>query len=172
MRIKEGHASDALRRVTCRLTAQVHLGEDLVQEARVHLSFLEGRRFGLTRGWYLQKCRFEFRDSKFWASSIRSCTMRHAEVRSFTAGNCELWGAGGARLSRFACDDPSAREILESLSSHVSEFETEILACLILGMDEREIASRIGLMLGASTTSAFRGRPDTQATRLFLNRGY
>src|SRR5436190_17355315 len=49
---------ESLDQMIRRLTPNVALREDLLQEAMIHLWLTETRRPGQTRSWYLQSCRF------------------------------------------------------------------------------------------------------------------
>ena len=144
----------ALRRVACRLTAQVVFGQDLSQEATIHLSFSEEQGLDSSRSWHLHSCEFELQGLRPFARNIRSCTLRHAEVCLFRGSGDEHVGIGCARSRACTYDDLSARDILGLLALRLAQFETEILTCLLQGIGPREIASRIAALVGRSSTSA------------------
>src|SRR5258708_37366966 len=49
---------ESLVRMARRITSNVTLREDLLQEALIHLWLTERRRPGQTRSWYLQSCKY------------------------------------------------------------------------------------------------------------------
>src|SRR5437899_3102343 len=58
MYLDEPSMKDSLLRMTGRMTPNLALRQDLLQEALIHLWLTETRRPGQTKSWYLQSTRF------------------------------------------------------------------------------------------------------------------
>src|SRR6266404_3881820 len=58
MFVDELSTRESLVRMVRRMTANLALREDLLQEALIHLWLTETRRPGQTKSWYLQSCKY------------------------------------------------------------------------------------------------------------------
>src|SRR5262245_22653832 len=74
-----------LKRLVSRMTADVHLREDLIQEALLHLWRLQQEEPGRPDGWYLQSCRFHLHNLLRKGRSVDAWKRRRARLSEFEA---------------------------------------------------------------------------------------
>jgi len=145
MLIDEERVWNSVRKLVTRITADWALQQDLTQECVIRLWRLEGEQPGRTSSWYLQNCHFHLRH---WLASGRS-------VDSPKRGN------GSNRITIDATDDQpdlecfhtngevleivSARDIVSTLTRHLTPCESAVLRGLVDGLNLREIALRLNL---------------------------
>ena len=78
MYVDEGSVKESLIRMIRRITPNVTLREDLLQESLIHLWLTEAHRPGQARSWYLQSCRFHLRNHLGQGRSVDSMKRRHS----------------------------------------------------------------------------------------------
>lgn len=145
MLIDDLRTRELLCSIAYRLTSDVTLREDLIQEAMVHLWLLEERRPGQSRSWYLQNCKFHLQNHIVAGRSVDSLKRRKGRV--LFAGECEELGPFSSALE---LDDAlfaqvSARDIIAALSSELTIFQQSVLNHLAEGLRAREIAARLNV---------------------------
>ena len=136
----------ALRRMIRRLTPNLALREDLLQEAMVHLWLTKTRRPDHTRSWYLQSCRFHLQhylnsgrsidSGKRWRDQM-PLTERSEEEEEAAA---EPGDSGNSVVNNV-----SVREIMSLLSLELTRQERAVLDCLADGLGPREIGRKLRL---------------------------
>jgi DNA-directed RNA polymerase specialized sigma24 family protein len=145
---------DSLVQMIRRLTPNLALREDLLQEATVHLWLTETRRPGQTRSWYLQSCRFHLQHYLNFGRSIDSAKRWRDQlpISEFSEDLDSSRDRGDSGNSVFTC--VSAREIMSLLTPHLTTQERAVLNCLAEGLGAREIGRKLKL----SHTMAIRHR--------------
>jgi RNA polymerase sigma factor (sigma-70 family) len=145
MMFEQGEVRRLLRRVVRRVTSDVTLHEDLMQEACIHLWLREKRYPGQRPSWYLQSCRFHLQNVVRKGRSVDFG--KHRRALCLLA---EQEGTGGAGLNHSANDAEtptlvSARDLMSELSRWLTPLERRILCLLADGLGMREIAHRLRL---------------------------
>ena len=145
MLIEDLETLEQLGRVVVRLTANLALREDLMQEALIHLWQVQEQNPGQTKNWYLQNCRFHLLHYLALGRSVDSPKRRASQIQpSDQTEDSDGW------LERFesgesVLQDVSARDILAAMSTLLSDREMSILQWLSDGVGTREIAKRLGI---------------------------
>ena len=155
---------ELLRQIVSRLTSNLTLREDLIQEASLHLWLRQKQRPGQTRSWYLQSCRF------FLQNHLRNGRSLDSAKRA--AGGCsvgEFEESGHQGVQRLQNADSimqtvSAREILTALAKWLTPIERQVLQNLSEGWGVREISSHLKI----SHTSVIRHRRKIASLALSL----
>ena len=80
MFVDELPTRDALVRMVRRMTANLALREDLLQEALIHLWLTESRRPNQTKSWYLQSCKYHLLHYLASGRSIDSGKRRASQI--------------------------------------------------------------------------------------------
>jgi DNA-directed RNA polymerase specialized sigma24 family protein len=134
-----------LLRIIRTVTSDLTLGDDLYQEAMIHLWLTEKRRPGQTESWYLKSCKFRLRH---YLASGRSVDSRKRRIGQL---NCEI-GVYGADEFPAPVDpgDPvfglvSTRDLMSVLSCHLLPVEKAVLGYLADGLGVREIGRRMDI---------------------------
>jgi hypothetical protein len=143
MLINEERPRKAVRRVSCRLTAEVAFQQNSVQELAIQLSFLEDRHAGQRSGWYLQSCKLKQCGQPRSERDIRSVTLRHVNVSFFNTGNHDRGGMENRRRVRASSDHLRARHMIRRLEPYLGLIEAAILAAWQRSLNERDIGSSI-----------------------------
>ena len=145
MLIEDIEILEQLGRIVVRLTSNLTLRDDLMQEALIHLWKVQEQNPGQTKNWYLQNCRFHLLHYLALGRSVDSPKRRSSQVHpSEQDESLDDW------LDRFEGDnsvlqDVSARDILAALATCLSTREMSILQWLAEGLGTREIAKRLGI---------------------------
>jgi len=145
MLIEDIEILEQLGRIVVRLTSNLTLREDLMQEALIHLWKVQEQNPGQTKNWYLQNCRFHLLHYLALGRSVDSPKRRSSQVHPCEQDeNLDDW------LDRFegensVLQDVSARDILAALATCLSVREMSILQWLAEGQATREIAKRLGI---------------------------
>ena len=134
---------DALVRLVQKVTSDVTLREDLMQEAMVHFWQMEARRPGQTRSWYMQSCRFHLQHYLASGRSVDSVKRRQGRLpfayeTEDGEGIPEQSDAGNSVLTSV-----NARELMSLLSDHLQPQEKAVLECLAEGRGLREIGREL-----------------------------
>ena len=145
MLIEDLETLEQLGKVVVRLTTNLALREDLMQEALIHLWQVQEQTPGQTKNWYLQNCRFHLLHYLALGRSVDSPKRRASQVypsdqREDSDGWLERFESAESVLQ-----DVSARDILAALSKLLSDREMSILQWLSEGVGTREIAKRLGI---------------------------
>src|SRR5437667_384160 len=130
---------EALGQMIRRMTPNVALREDLLQEATVHLWLIETRRPGQTRSWYLQSCRFHLQHYLNCGRSIDSAKRWRDQLPLNEHSDDEETSSEEMDSGHSAVTRVSAREIMAMLAPHLSNMEQAVRACLADGLAAREI---------------------------------
>src|SRR5882724_5200261 len=128
MFVDELSTRESLVRMVRRMTANLALREDLLQEALIHLWLTEARRPGQTKSWYLQSCKYHLLHYLASGRSVDSGKRRggqlHQPVNDFDIGDGfhEESDSGNSVLAWV-----SARDIISLLSPQLLPHEREVL---------------------------------------------
>jgi DNA-directed RNA polymerase specialized sigma24 family protein len=134
---------EQLTRIVGKLTANVALQQDLMQEALIHLWLLEEQRPGQTTSWYLQSCRFHLQHYLAAGRSVDSTKRSAGRVHLTEERNGDEESPWVTPTDCGVLDQVNAREILSLLSPQLKPREQAVLACLADGLGAREIARRL-----------------------------
>src|SRR5260370_12834903 len=143
MFVDERATRDSLARMIRRLTANLALREDLLQEALVHIWLTEVGRPSQTKSWYLQSCKYHLLHYLASGRSVDSAKRRNNQLE-FDRDAYDLDGIPDpdeADNSVFTW--VSARDIISMLSCHLSPQEKGVLDCFAEGMGPREIGRKL-----------------------------
>jgi DNA-directed RNA polymerase specialized sigma24 family protein len=143
MFVDELSTKEALVRMVRRMTANVALREDLLQEALIHLWLTESRRPAQTRSWYLQSCKYHLLHYLASGRSVDSGKRRAGQMLpSYEAepleGFPEEMDSGNSVLTWV-----SARDIIALLSPQLLPLEIAVLHCFADGLGPREIGRKL-----------------------------
>ena len=134
---------DSLLRMIGRITPNIALRQDLLQEALIHLWLTETRRPGQTRSWYLQSSKFHL--LHYLASGRSVDSTKRGRGHSRYDEDCvqpeefpQLVEPGDSVLSQVI-----AWDIISLLSPHLSPRELAVLDGLADGLGVREIGRRL-----------------------------
>jgi len=136
---------ESLAHMIRRLTPNVALREDLLQEAMIHLWLTETRRPGQTRSWYLQSCRFHLQHYLNCGRSIDSAKRWRDQLPLNERWDEEENSNEEVDSGNSVLTSVSAREILALLAPHLSSLEQTVLDCLADGLSAREIGRKLKL---------------------------
>jgi RNA polymerase sigma factor (sigma-70 family) len=141
----EPHLRRELAGVVKRLTGNVALRQDLMQEALVHLWLIRARRPGQTQSWYLQSCRFRLQHYLSSGRSVDSTKRRGSLLRfeEYEEENEELVETSDS--GNTVLNSVSAREIMGLLANHLTDREKDVLDCLADGLGAREIGRELSI---------------------------
>ncbi len=166
MLVDDQKIRSVLRSIVKRLSADLSVHEDLLQEAMIHLWLQEERRPGQTPSWYLQNCQYYLRNCLTRGRSVDSPKRRwlmrapeNAQVEDPETDGTEY--GGGV----FGCI--SAQDIIAQLDGRLSPRERQILTHLSEGLGAREIARKLGISHPAVVKC--RQRIAQQALKLGIN---
>jgi DNA-directed RNA polymerase specialized sigma24 family protein len=128
-----------------RLTANLALREDLLQEALIHLWLTETRRPGQTKSWYLQSCKYHLLHYLASGRSVDSGKRRAGQYFASQAGDewdsvPEESDSGNSVLTWV-----SARDIISLLSPQLLPHEKAVLYCFADGLGPREIGRKLNM---------------------------
>jgi len=143
MFVDELSTRESLVRMVRRMTANLALREDLLQEALIHLWLTETRRPGQTKSWYLQSCKYHLLHYLASGRSVDSGKRRAGQLQ--TAGDFDEWDAvpeeadSGNSVLTWVC----ARDIISLLSRQLLPHEKAVLHCFADGLGPREIGRKL-----------------------------
>src|SRR5215207_9776450 len=143
MFVDEVSAKDSLVRMVRRMTANVALREDLLQEALIHLWLTEARRPAQTRSWYLQSCKYHLLHYLASGRSVDSGKRRAGQLQpSRDSEHCasftEEVDSGNSVFTWV-----SARDIIALLAPQLLPQEKAVLFCFADGLGPREIGRKL-----------------------------
>lgn len=143
MFVDELSTRDALVRMVRRMTSNVALREDLLQEALIHLWLTETRRPGQTRSWYLQGCKYHLLHYLASGRSVDSTKRRAGQLQ--TAHDAEDRESFPEEIDsgNSVINWVSARDIISVLTPQLQPHEREVLDCFADGLGPREIGRKL-----------------------------
>jgi DNA-directed RNA polymerase specialized sigma24 family protein len=143
MFVDELSTRDALVRMVRRMTTNLALREDLLQEALIHLWITESRRPNQTRSWYLQGCKYHLLHYLASGRSVDSAKRRAGQLQpghdsEERHGFPEEIDSGNSVVNWV-----SARDIISLLTPQLQPHEREVLDCFADGLGPREIGRKL-----------------------------
>jgi len=143
MFVDERATRDSLERMTRKMTANLALRDDLLQEALVHLWLTEIGRPSQTKSWYLQSCKYHLLHYLASGRSVDSGKRRAGQLQLFDEFD-ELEGAPEeADSGNSVLTWVSARDIIALLSPQLLPHEKAVLYCFADGLGPREIGRKL-----------------------------
>jgi len=134
-----------LLRIIRTVTSDLTLGDDLYQEAMIHLWLTEMRRPGQTESWYLKSCKFRLLHYLASGRSVDSGKRRigqlHCEKEVDQAGEFPAHVDPGDPVFGLV----STRDLMSVLSCHLLPVEKAVLGYLADGLGVREIGRRMDI---------------------------
>jgi DNA-directed RNA polymerase specialized sigma24 family protein len=126
-----------------RMTANLALREDLLQEALIHLWLTEARRPGQTKSWYLQSCEYHLLHYLASGRSVDSGKRRNGQLQPVHDSD-----QGDGFPEEMDCGNSvfasvSARDIISLLSPQLLPQEKAVLHCFADGLGPREIGRKL-----------------------------
>ncbi len=143
MLIEDPKTLGLLRRMIARLAVDRASGEDLRQEALLHLWRQERRCPGQKRGWYLRGCWLRVMNLLRSGRSV-DCLKRRAGRVRYDEGQGEQ-APSKAVQGDDVRGEVSAHDLVAAMNPRLSAREREILRCLADGLSDREIARSLHL---------------------------
>jgi DNA-directed RNA polymerase specialized sigma24 family protein len=167
MAIDDLQTLERLRKLVARLTSDVSLREDLLQEALVHLWKMQQLEPGHTESWYLQGCRYHLQHRLAFGRSIDSPKRSSSRVHPADDGEdhdslldvCDV-----EETSDVVRAEVSARDMINSMSKRLTKLEQAMLKYLADGLGTGEIARRLDI--SHPTVIKYRRKIAELATRL------
>ncbi len=142
MFVDELSTRDSLVRMVRRMTANLALREDLLQEALIHLWLTEARRPSQTRSWYLQSCKYHLLHYLASGRSIDSGKRRAGQLQ--LPNEFDEWDASEESESENSVFTwVSARDIISLLAPQLLPHEKAVLHCFADGLGPREIGRKL-----------------------------
>ncbi len=143
MFVDELSTRESLVRMVRRMTVNLALREDLLQEALIHLWLTEARRPSQTKSWYLQSCKFHLLHYLASGRSVDSGKRRAGQLQPSNDfdewdGLPEQADSGNSVLTWV-----SARDIIALLSPQLLPHEKAVLHCFADGLGPREIGRKL-----------------------------
>jgi DNA-directed RNA polymerase specialized sigma24 family protein len=143
MFVDERATRDSLARMIRRLTANLALREDLLQEALVHLWLTEVGRPSQTKSWYLQSCKYHLLHYLASGRSVDSAKRRNNQL-DWEGSSYDLDGmVDENKADNSVFTWVSARDIVSLLSSQLTGPEKAVLDCFAEGLGPREIGRKL-----------------------------
>lgn len=142
MLIDDFRTRELLSRIVFRLSSDLAVRDDLMQEALVHLWLLEERRPGQRQSWYLQSCKFHLQNHLATGRSVDS-PKRNAGKVAYSDDEREGFFTVEGHGENAVFGQVSARDIFTLLCGRLTPFEQSILNHLAEGRGAREIADRL-----------------------------
>jgi len=160
-----------LRGVAARLTGDLELQKDLMQEMFMHLVRVEVDRPGHTPSWYLQGCQFQARNYLDRGRSIDSIKRQKNLVPLDHGDNND----GAIYFSSDALDpidlhgEVITRDIIRLLVPQLTAVQQQVLSLLVHGFGVREIARE--LRVSHPTVIKHRKKIARRASALLVDAG-
>lgn len=146
--IGENRLVQQLRGVASKLTGDIELQKDLMQEMFIHLVHARTNLPGHTESWYIKSCEFHARNYLKLGRSIDS----HKRARNgvpLSEVTSESPRRSGNRTSPVDSVDIEnelvTRDIVDLIVPHLSETQQQILFLLMKGCGVRETARELGI---------------------------
>src|SRR5260221_12712007 len=143
MLVDELWARDALIRMARKLTSNVALRDDLMQEALIHLWLTETRRPCQTRSWYLQSCKYQLLHYLSSGRSVDSAKRRTGRLTEEANGEAMETLAKESDSGNSVLTWVCARDIIAMLSPQLMSHEQAVLECFAEGLGPREIGRKL-----------------------------
>ena len=143
MFIDEESIRESLLRMVRRITPNVTLRDDLLQEALIHLWLTEARRPAQTKSWYLQSCKFHLLHYLASGRSIDSAKRRCSQMQMSEENESREDFLEQADSGNSVFGWVSARDIISLLSPQLLPQEKAVLDCFADGLGPREIGQRL-----------------------------
>src|SRR5258705_8887542 len=129
MFVDEVSAKESLLRLIRKMTSNLALRDDLMQEALIHLWLTETRRPGQTRSWYLQSCKYHLLHYLSSGRSVDSAKRRACQLEESRDGEekdflLDQMDSGNSVLTWV-----SARDLIAMLSPQLEPLERASLHC-------------------------------------------
>src|SRR5258708_4490106 len=136
---------DCLERMIRRITDDLELRDDLLQEALLHLWQAQARRPNQTQSWYLQSCKFRLQHYLATGRSVDSAKRRRGRMHidpeaEESEGILDQIDTGASVLGNV-----SARDIMSILSPLLEGHERLVLECFADGLGPREIGRKLAM---------------------------
>jgi DNA-directed RNA polymerase specialized sigma24 family protein len=139
---------EQLRAVASKLTGDIELQKDLLQEMFVHMVGMQTNRPGMETSWYIKSCEFHARNYLKQGRSIDSLKRSKNSIsldRPFR-------GTAGESDPTVHPTDPCdwraeliSKEIVDLITPYLSERQQQILFLLTKGLGVREIGRELGI---------------------------
>jgi DNA-directed RNA polymerase specialized sigma24 family protein len=142
MFVDEAPARQCLIRMIRKMTVNLALRDDLLQEALIHLWLTEIARTGQTRSWYLQSCKYHLMHYLSAGRSVDSSKRRAGQMQFAEDSEEADWivnDDSGASVFGWV----SARDIISLLNPHLQSQERAVLECFADGLRVREIGRKL-----------------------------
>src|SRR6266478_8266256 len=137
MFVDELSTRESLVRMVRRMTVNLALREDLLQEALIHLWLTEARRPSQTKSWYLQSCKYHLLHYLASGRSVDSAKRRNNQLE-WERDSYDLDGlVDENKADNSVFTWVSARDIVSLLSSQLSGQEKAVLDCFADGLGPR-----------------------------------
>jgi len=137
-----------LRGVAAKLSGDVELQKDLLQEMFIHLVHVEAELPGHTPSWYIKSCEFHARNYLKHGRSVDSLKRARNLVplgQTYEDGAGEVFCVVDAVDPLDAFAEIMTNDIIRLAVPHLSDTQQEILFLLLKGMGVREIARELGI---------------------------
>jgi DNA-directed RNA polymerase specialized sigma24 family protein len=145
MLIDDNRVWNSVRKLVSRITADWALQQDLTQECVIRLWRLEGEQPGRTSSWYLQNCHFHLRHLVTLGRSVDSLKRGNGSNRITIDGTGDQPDLGWYHTNGEVLEMVSARDIVSTLTRHLTPCESAVLRGLADGLNLREIALQLKL---------------------------
>ena len=137
-----------LRGVAAKLTWDLELQKDLVQEMFIHLVRVEEDLPGHTPSWYVKSCEFHARNYLKHGRSVDSLKRARNLVslgQTYADTDGDVFCVVDAADPLDALAEVMTNDIVRLVVPHLSEIQQETLFLLMKGMGVREIARELGI---------------------------
>jgi len=142
MFVDELSTRESLVRMVRRMTANLALREDLLQEALIHLWLTEARRPNQTKSWYLQSCKYHLLHYLASGRSVDSGKRRGGQLQ--VSNDFDEWDVPEeADSGNSVLTWVSARDIIALLAPQLLPHEKAVLHCFADGLGPREIGRKL-----------------------------
>jgi RNA polymerase sigma factor (sigma-70 family) len=134
--------------VAAKLTYDIELQKDLLQEMFIHLVRVEQEMPGHTPSWYIKSCEFHARNYLKHGRSIDSLKRSKNLIplgQAYEDGNGHVFCFVDVADPLDALAETMTNDIVELVMPHLNEMQQEILLSLMNGMGVREIARELGI---------------------------
>jgi DNA-binding NarL/FixJ family response regulator len=135
-----------LRGVACKLTSDVELQKDLMQEMSVHLVRVEAELPGRTPSWYVKSCEFRARNYLKHGRSVDS----HKRASRLIPLGQTYEDSDGQVFCFFDAVDPidvqgemMTKDIIDLVMPQLSDRQREIFRLLMKGLGVRQVAREL-----------------------------
>jgi RNA polymerase sigma factor (sigma-70 family) len=144
----ENRVVSQLRGVAAKLTYDVELQKDLLQEMFIHLVKVEVEMPGHTPSWYIKSCEFHARNYLKHGRSIDSLKRAKNLIplsQTYEDSDGHVFCFIDVADPLDALSETMTKDIVDLVMPHLNEMQQEILLSLMNGMGVREIARELGV---------------------------